>query len=117
MQANDKNLITLDNREELLQSLNFSRQKSEKDVKLLISQNPICHDIRNMIFNTINCSQQQVEAQKLTIIELKEENTKLKISLKQSKSELKKELQQGKSKERELYQQIGDQQKELRKCY
>ena len=99
--------ISIDNRDDILQSLNFSRQKSEKDIKQMISQRDICHDIRNMIFNTINVSHQQVDAQKKMISELKNENKLLKKKVK----DMKKEVHKCQSNERGLCVQINDQQK------
>jgi cell division protein ZapA (FtsZ GTPase activity inhibitor) len=108
----DKELrVDLGSKEEILQSLNFSRQKSEKDVREMITQKEICDEIRNMVFNTINCSHQQVEAQCKIIKELKEENRRLKSKLTTIKQEFKKELQKGQGDERALYRQIGEQQK------
>jgi uncharacterized NAD(P)/FAD-binding protein YdhS len=102
----DSQELSLENGEEVLKSLNLSRKKSEKDVRKLIAENELCHNIRNLIINTINCSKQQIEAQKLIIDQLRDQNDQFKKALEHSKQEQSRSSKM----EKALYGQIQDQQ-------
>ena len=56
---------------ERLEALNLHRKVSEKSVKKVIKDDNICHEIKGLIYSTINISREQISAQNEVISELR----------------------------------------------
>ena len=112
--ASKSKTSSVSSKHEVLETLNFSRQRSEKKMTELIKQHEICKDIREMIFNTITCSQRQVQMQKQILFDLTQENQHLRgqvLRMREDFKEIQKFKKKKKGEDRKLYLQIEDQQK------
>lgn len=65
---------------ELIETLNLNRKVSEKSVKKVIKEDNICHEIKGLIYSTINISREQISAQNEVIGDLRQENDQLRAA-------------------------------------